>query len=224
MPSLMRFQYAIGSELRFLSHLDLLRTFERALRRANIPVDLTEGFHPKPKLSFAAPLAVGITSQGEYGDVFLREALSPQEFCSQLNRVLPKGLRIVRAVQVGEKVAPVMAVVNGAEYRVELGGDTIPAERVQQVMASDQLPVERTTKKGTRLVDVRPLIFSLELAEGGLVFRCAVGAEGNLRPEELLGLLGIDIRDVFVERTGLFIRGDDGWRDPMDGIEVTHGN
>jgi hypothetical protein len=73
-------------------------------------------------------------------------------------------------------------------------------------------------------VDVRPLIFSLELAEGGLVFRCAVGAEGNLRPEELLGLLGIDIRDVFVERTGLFIRGDDGWRDPMDGIEVTHGN
>ena len=141
---------------RFLSHLDLLRTLSELAELTFLC--LTEGFHPKPKLSFAAPLAVGITSQGEYGDVFLREALSPQEFCSQLNRVLPKGLRIVRAVQVGEKVAPVMAVVNGAEYRVELGGDTIPAERVQQVMASDQLPVERTTKKGTRLVDVRPLI------------------------------------------------------------------
>ena len=71
MSSLMRFQYVIGGELRFLSHLDLVRTFERALRRAHIPVALTEGFHPKPKLSFACPLAVGITSQAEYGDVCL---------------------------------------------------------------------------------------------------------------------------------------------------------
>ena len=92
MSSLMRFQYVIGGELRFLSHLDLVRTFERALRRP-IPAALTEGFHPKPKLSFACPLAVGITSQAEYGDVVLLMP-HPQEFACRLNQVFPQGLRI----------------------------------------------------------------------------------------------------------------------------------
>lgn len=224
MPNLMRFQFAIGSELRFLSHLDMLRTLERALRRAQIPAALTEGFHPKPKLSIASPLAVGITSQAEYGDLFLKEAVPPREFACRLNSVFPKGLRIVRAGCTDERIAPIMAVVNGAEYRVQLDGDTIPAARVEEVWAAHQLLVERTTKKGTRTVDLRPLLFSLELKGGELKFRCAVGAQGNVRPDELLSILGIDMRDVFVERTGLFVRTESEWRDPMDGIEVTYGD
>ncbi|MGI6149191.1 MAG: DUF2344 domain-containing protein [Firmicutes bacterium] len=223
MSSLMRFQYVIGGELRFLSHLDLVRTFERALRRAHIPVALTEGFHPKPKLSFACPLAVGITSQAEYGDVVLADGLHPQEFACRLNQVFPQGLRIVRAGTTAAKIPALMAVVNGAEYSIELVGDTIPAA-VEHIKAAKELLVERTTKNGTRLVDLRPLIFALEAAEGELVLRCAVGAAGNLRPDELLHLLGTEPGDALVERTGLFIRSGDSWLDPMDGIEVTYGN
>jgi len=224
MPDLLRFQFAVGSELRFLSHLDLLRTFERALRRARIPVALTEGFHPKPRLSLAAPLPVGISSRAEFGDVFLRAPVAPAEFIARLNAVLPPGLTVLRAALTSERTAPVMAVVNAAEYRVQLEGNTITADNIQELLASEELFVLRSTKKGERTVDVRPLIFSIELRGGELVFRCALGPEGNLRPDELLGLLGLDIRDVLVERTGLFVRGDGAWCGPMDGIEGAHGN
>lgn len=224
MADLIRFQFAIGEELRFLSHLDLLRTFERALRRAKIPVALTEGFHPKPKLAFASALAVGITSRAEYADVFLAEDLSPEEFSLRLNRAFPPGLKILRAGSPSDKVPALMSVVNAAEYKVLLNGDIVLTETVQKVLDADSLVVERTTKKGTRMVDLRPLIYSLELVDDRLAFCCAIGTDGNLRPEELLNLLGLAFSDAVLERTGLFIKDSDGLRDPLVGIEVAYGN
>ncbi len=224
MADLMRFQFIKGEELRFLSHLDLLRTFERALRRAQIPMALTEGFHPKPKLSFASALAVGITSQAEYADLVLSEEMTPTEFATRLNTVLPPGLRIVRAGVTSEKAPALMSVVNTAVYRAELEGDTIPGETVERILSAEELLVERSTKKGTRTVDVRPLLYSLEVNGTEFIFSCAIGSEGNLRPEELVNLLGFQFSDVLLDRTGLFIRTDEGLCDPFAGIEVSYGN
>lgn len=224
MADLMRFQFTKGEELRFLSHLDLLRTFERALRRAQIPMALTEGFHPKPKLSFASALAVGITSQAEYGDLVLADEMTPTEFATRMNAVLPPGLKILRAGITTEKVPALMSMVNAAAYRAELEGDNISGETVEEVLSAEELLVERTTKKGARTVNIRPLLYSLDINGGELKFSCAIGSVGNLRPEELFNLLGLQFNDVMLERTGLYIKTDNGLCDPFTGIEVSYGN
>src|SRR5690625_1962176 len=112
MAKIVRFQFAIGEESRFLSHLDLLRTFDRALRRAQIPVALTEAFHPKPRLACASALAVGITSQAEDAGVVLPQANPPEDFAAGLNSASPQGLRIIRAGLSMGKVPALMSVVN----------------------------------------------------------------------------------------------------------------
>jgi len=86
-------KYSLEEEGCFLSHLDLMRLMERAFRRANLPLAFSEGFNPHPRVSFASALAVGVTSEGEYLDVQLRENIPIQEVQKRLNMALPSGIR-----------------------------------------------------------------------------------------------------------------------------------
>lgn len=90
-------------DLVYLSHLDLVRLFERAFRRAEVPLAFTQGFNPHPMISFAAPLSVGVSSEAEYFDVVLSEPLAVEQFISTLNDTLPEDIQILQAVQMDEK-------------------------------------------------------------------------------------------------------------------------
>ena len=92
-----RIKFIRGEEVKFISHLDLMKVFERASRRANIPIAYSQGFNPHAHLIFGLPLSVGVTSQAEYADIELTEELDPENFMLGLNKQLPKGLIIVAA-------------------------------------------------------------------------------------------------------------------------------
>ncbi len=110
-----RAKFTRGEKVRFISHLDILRVFERALRRARLPVRYSEGYNPRPAIVFGLPLPVGVTSEAEYADFELTQKIMPREFLKALSMQLPDGLKLVAAaVRKGKE--NIMASVEAALY------------------------------------------------------------------------------------------------------------
>lgn len=196
-----RARMAKESEAKYVSHLDFQRALERALRRAELPIAFSQGFNPHPRFSFASAAAVGITSEAEFVDFELSEAVDPGEFTTRLNSGLPRGLRVLEARVTAPGGPSLMAELNAAEYRLGLEFlDSAPnlAPGVAAFMNREEVVVEKQGKKGPRRVNIRPMAFHLTASEpqGHLVWLSAIlaaGSEGTLRPEDLVrGLELID--------------------------------
>jgi len=218
-----RFQFSKGEEVRFLSHLDLLRTLQRALRRAELPIAYSGGFSPKPLMSFGPALPVGICSVAEYGDFEFSQKTDPKEFTARLNSTLPAGLRVIHAVSLPAGSPALMRVINAAEYEIILAAKT-PAEiekRLAWLFGRDTFLVKRETKKRNITLNALPLLLEKPkikpLAEGSsLTCRLAVGQAGNLRLGELGSMLEFDYREVQITRTALLIKEGEKYRVPIE--------
>jgi len=200
----LRVCYSISGRLRFISHLDFIRTFERAVRRAGLPVALSQGYSPAPRIAYGWPLPVGTAGLAEYVDVELRRRVSPEEAAESLNQALPEDIRVRDARYVSPHGPSLMAELDTAAYLVrvpaaglDLGDWRRAAERL---LARRSLEVVRERGGGggkparRRVVDTRPLIRSLEVREmaGGeiIVFmELAHSDRGTARPEEVTALL-----------------------------------
>ncbi|HEY3267946.1 MAG TPA: TIGR03960 family B12-binding radical SAM protein [Armatimonadota bacterium] len=188
------FRYSKTGLLRFLSHLELASVVQRALRRANLPVAMTQGFHPLPKLAFATPLPTGMESVGEWADVTLTAEVSPEEFAQRLNAVLPDGLSVSHAQSRPMDGKSLMARVEAADYEVHvpLAPDAV-CVNVEAFLASASHVVARDTKNGRKDVDIRLLVQALSVVpnESGAVVRMRLvdtsGKKG--RPQEVLGAI-----------------------------------
>ncbi len=155
--------------VRFVSHLDMQRLFQRAFRRADLPLAYSQGFNPHPLLSFATALSVGYTSDGEYFDVTLSEHVSPEAFRERVNAVLPEGVRIIDAVDAGEFKASLTPLMRSADYRAVLAFEA-PVERARLAAAVGELlggpiVVDKKTKGGVKPVDIRPMLISMKLTD-----------------------------------------------------------
>lgn len=222
MSNTIRFQFTKGSTVRFLSHLDLIKTLERAIRRANLPIAYSEGFTPRPKMSFGFPLSVGILSQAEYGDYEMREKVEPAEFIAVYNEHLPSGLKVLAAQSLPAGSYSLQRLINAASYQVVLP-DRSPEEmksRWEWLQDQDSFKVERETKRGKRSLDLLPLLYDVNISEhekGALLnCFCAVGSAGNLRIDELGALLGFAHLDAVITRTGQYQRAQGGLRTPLE--------
>ncbi|MEJ5198307.1 MAG: TIGR03936 family radical SAM-associated protein, partial [Anaerolineae bacterium] len=116
----MRVTFATDDSVKYVGHLDMARAWERALRRARLPLAYSQGFNPQARLHFAAALPVGFTSEAELVDVFLNEELDPADFLARLGPALPAGIRPIAAQPVPRAWPALQAVVCGARYRVEV--------------------------------------------------------------------------------------------------------
>lgn len=217
----LRARLSKAEEARFISHLDFMRTLERALRRASIPVAYSQGFNPHPRFSLAPALAVGVTSSAEYGDFELRARVSPEAFARRLNEVLPAGLRVEEVREIAPGSPPLAAEINVASYLVDLEtGELISPEEGEKELADflggERIPVSRGTKRGVREIDLRPLILGAELLESEgrrlrLRLRLRTGSQGSARPEEVVQAwqrlsprLG-EARITRIHREGLYV-------------------
>lgn len=194
---------------RFLSHLDLMATIEYSMRRAGLPLEISEGFTPRPRFALAAPLPLGHLGEGEILEMTLRAEMDPEEVGRRLQAAVPRGL-VVTGVQVvppGQKAAA--ASVIGATYRVILE-DRVPdlTERIRAVLARSEIPIREERRDGSRERDLRPLLRHLEALSGGDGFRLEVdlAEAGTVRPEQVLDLLEIDRRGATITREGLRLR------------------
>ena len=174
---------------RFLSHLDLQRTVERGLRRAELPLAFTQGFNPHPRISYASALATGTSSEGEFLDVDLTEPVDPADFLARANLQLPQDVRLLEARPAPEGGDSLMAQINAAAYRLTVeGADQAALEAaVAAFLAAGAVVVTREGRSGPRPVDIRPQVYDLAFSgPGELRTVVQTGSEGNLKPEEVL--------------------------------------
>ena len=189
-----RLTFRRGEEALYLSHLDIAKLWERAFRRAGVPVAVSGGFNPHPRLIFAAPLPLGMLAEGEIADLYVSERMTLPELRERLQRDLPNGFTLVDLHDVWLNEAAVAARLAAADYRVELEG--APAEALaracEELVASPTLERERRREKKVTRYDLRPLV--LELAVAGpsrLRMRLRHAQEGGSgRPEEVVAALG----------------------------------
>jgi radical SAM-linked protein len=215
----LRITFTKQGALRWTGNLDLHKSWERTIRRAELPLAYSQGFHPQPKIQLASALPLGFTSQCEVLDLFLQEDVAVTEAESALRAAVPPGIEIVQVEQVDETSPPLQTQVAAAEYAVTLLDpiDTIElARRIDSVLSAESLPQERRGKK----YDLRPLILTLDLlpsparrgaggeveGEGqgeGIFMRLSAAPSATGRPEEVLAALEIEASDARVERTKL---------------------
>ena len=204
-----RLTYRHGPELRYISNLDLIRLFERALRRAELPITYSQGFNAHPQLKVAAPLPVGFTGETEMVDFTLNEAFDPADFERRLCAHLPAGIVPSSVIEVPLRSRSMASLLRAACYRVEFEPAPDEAElraAVETLLAEEQVIRSRMGKgRRMRQYDLRPLIDELrvagEPAAPHLEMQLAARDGAHGRPEEVLAALGYKGRHVRIERT-----------------------
>lgn len=211
-----RLRLRIGreGEPRFLSHLELMNAWVRALRRARAPLSYSQGFHAHPKVTFATPSPVGEESQGDYMDVVLKERVEPRDLLARIKTTLPEGFRAFDIEEVPLRDASLMSQVHGLRYTffAEVGDIATLETRIAEILTSDEVLVERKQKskkvrKGrgsrnggrqtTKPVNIRPMIAELSLRDArgnqAVIDFATTAHDGKLaKAKELLHLLGLD--------------------------------
>ncbi|KNF09443.1 hypothetical protein CLPU_3c02220 [Gottschalkia purinilytica] len=223
-----RAKFTKCNDLKYISHLDLMRLFQRAFRRADIPLKYSEGFNPQPKMAFATALSLGVSSDGEYMDIELEDNIDIKEFVDRTNSVLPDGIKIVKASDKDTKES-IMALIRWSEYIVEVSliekidKETIDNE-INKFMKMEEIIVVKEKKKGYKVVRkednvrdrIRKLII-LDYEDNTIIFKMMLktGSNGNLKPEVVIDKLDeltkikIDKENIKIHRLDLFIEKED---------------
>jgi radical SAM-linked protein len=186
-----RIRFTKTGRTRFLSHHDLMRMFERALRRTGLPLRMTEGYNPHPILSFPTALGLGIESLDEVLEFELGAWTAPRQIEAVLGAQLPEGVRVLSCETFDRKER---SHVDYVEYEADVPGQAaaLPAG-VAAFLALKECPVERVSDKGSKTVDVRKYALAVE-SEGERVFlRVRVTDQGTAKPEEILRSIGVKI-------------------------------
>lgn len=204
----LRVTFARGDLLRYITHLDLMRSWERAIKRAGLPIAYSEGFTRHPQLALAAPLPVGATAEGELMDVFLEQRLDPAEFAARLAAQTPPGLTIASVEEAPLNAPSLQSLVREWVWRARFPPDTDAAElarRVQEFLARETLPWEQKREKEIKRYDLRALVLDLAVEDGpdGPAFVGRFKAEAGGRPEQLAAALGYAPETVSIHRVSL---------------------
>ena len=226
-PARMRYRIRFGKEgvMRYTSHLDVARTWERALRRAGVPLIYSQGFNPRPQIQLAAALPLGCESRAEVLDIFLEDEIipSPADLLPRIAQTLPEGLVAYEISEVNYHEPALQTLRSAASYEVFPGETLVLDElqkRVTHVLAQESLPRRRRKK----VYDLRPLIIDLKVLSGEPVqiwMRLVSSQEdGTGRPDEVLEALGLDPLDARIVRTNLtFDLDGESWRSVEIGSE-----
>ncbi len=186
-----RVRFSKTGRMRFLSHHDLMRLFERTFRRTELPLRMTEGYNPHPILAFPTALGLGIESSDEILEFELTSWVSPRQIESRLREQLPEGVGITSAEAFDHKKRSYVDYVEYEALCPDPAADF--SERVRAFLALKECPVERKSDKGSKMVDVRKYALAVE-GEGGRVYlRIRVTDQGTAKPEEVLRSIGIAV-------------------------------
>ena len=188
-----RIKFSKTGAVRYIGHLDVMRYFQKLNRRAGIDVKYTTGFSPHQVMSFAAPLGVGLESYGEYVDIEVNSSLSSDEAIKALNNASTSGIQVISYVELPEGTANAMSSVAAADYRVRIKDAYIPLcikevnvlkNRFEEFLSQSSIVVVKATKKSEREVDLKPLIYSANVDDNGIInMQLCTGSAENLKPE-----------------------------------------
>ena len=212
--------------MRFIGHLDVMRYFQKVMRRAQIPIAFTGGYSPHMIMSFAQPLGVGVTSDGEYFDIELTEPIASECAVRQMNEVMAEGIDVVSFVEIPEeKKYSGMTITAAAEYEVMLLDSGKSAEGIKKIpegwrnlaeefLSQNEIIVMKKTKRSEKEVDIKPMIYEMEATDRAVRLFLATGSENNLKPdlvmEEFLRFAGEEFEHTpfHVHRKDVYARNE----------------
>lgn len=207
-----RVKFEKTGKIIYIGHLDLLKLFQRSIKRARLDIEYSKGFNPHQLITFAIPLSLGVCGEGEYCDIRLNEPMDCSLITDRLNAILPLGLRVSAVRELGDGDDSCAAEVAAADYRVVLDNrydklDTV----IKEILDAQAISVCRVVKKKEKTVDIRPMIYSLSSKQEGdrsvLCCTIATGSQGNLKVDTLLeyiyGKLGEEYIDYRLKKSRL---------------------
>lgn len=187
-----RIKFAKTGHMKFIGHLDTMRYFQKAVRRAGLPAAFSEGYSPHMIMSFAIPLGVGTTSLGEYLDLELKDTVPTEEIKERLNQVMAEGISVlsVRKVEDG-KAGNVMALVAACDYEVCFRHGKEPQnkkwrEEISAFLKQPEILITKKTKKSEKTVDIRPFIYEMYAGEDGVFLKLDSSSANFTKPEAVL--------------------------------------
>lgn len=196
-----RIKFRKWGVMKFIGHLDMMRYFQKAVRRANIDIKYSEGYSPHQIMSFAAPLGVGITSDGEYFDIEVESTRSSKESIEAFNATMVDGVEVVSYVKLPDHAKTAMSIVAAADYQLsykegyEISYNTAKWREVimREFVEAESFNIIKKTKKSEREVDLKPLVYEIRADEvdGAPVFflKVSTGSVDNIKPELVLASL-----------------------------------
>lgn len=181
-----RIKFSKEGPVRFIGHLDIMRYFQKAIRRAGIDIAYSTGFSPHQIMSFASPLSVGHESCGEYFDVELNSITDTEDIKMLLNQTMAEGIQILQVAVLGETEGNAMASVAAADYLISFRDSvSLPDDWKEKLTAfyeKDKIPVIKMTKKGEREIDLKETIYQLEIREDQVYMLLDAGSGSNMKP------------------------------------------
>ena len=218
----LRIKFKKYGPVRFIGHLDVMRFFQKANRRAELDVAYTGGFSPHQIMSFAAPLGVGLTSNGEYMDLEVHSLVSCEDVKERLNAVSVPGIEIVSVKVLPDKAGNAMASVAAAAYTVHFregrGPEFALAPAVETFLAKDEILITKETKKGSREINLKEGIYEMRVVEGdGLYLLVDASSAGNIKPIQVVEALFADNGATLMENALLICREETYLRDEETG-------
>ena len=224
----LRFQITKDREIRFISHLEYVRTIGRAIRRAKLPAAYSRGFNPHMKYSLASALGVGVVSYAEFVELELAEPVEPLAAAAAFKRALPRGIRVLAADAVESHAPALMSVAGGAEYRVTIPWTGNIAAAVEQFNRAAEVTFVKQapkTKEKVKKIDVKfyiPEISAVQReGETELHFHCRITHGGSMKAVDLLNTLneqyglGLPVEKADIERLDLYRVDGQGNKWPM---------
>ena len=181
-----RMKFKKNGCMKFIGHLDIMRYFQKAIRRAEIDIAYSEGFSPHMIMSFAAPLGVGLTSEGEYVDLQVNSCESSKAAVDALNKVMVEGMEVVSFKLLPEDVKNAMSSVAAADYFVNFREGYAPEnweEKFTDFLKKEEMLIVKKTKRSEAEVDLKPMLYKTKLKGGGVFMQVACGSVNNLKPE-----------------------------------------
>lgn len=230
--SKLRLKFFKKEKMIYISHLDMMRVIQRAMKRAGMKVEYSQGFNPHPLMSFSTAVPLGLTIESEYMDIDMKDELSAQNYIDRINPYLPEGLRFVAGQEIDIKEKPIMGQIRWGSYlicmREKIEGSM--AEILKNFLSKEEITYIKEKKKKKKLVrrevNIRPYIENIEIVVEDSEFvvlktLIRTGSEGNLKPDKMIELmnevedLGINLDNVEYQRLELFIEKEDKREKPI---------
>lgn len=195
-----RIKFRKYGALKFIGHLDVMRYFQKVMRRADIPIAFTGGFSPHMIMSFASPLGIGLESDGEYLDIELTDPIESNKAVCRMNEAGVEGIEVLSFLQIAEeKKMTGMTILAAADYLISPKNDILPdsgsaearlspdwKEQFSDFIEQNEIRVMKQTKRSEREVDLRPLIYEWEFRGNSIFIRTAAGSTENLKPDLIM--------------------------------------
>lgn len=220
-----RIKFSKEGSIKFIGHLDVMRYFQKAIRRAEIDIAYSGGYNPHQIMSFASPLSVGHESSGEYFDVELNSITDEEDIKKRLNHVMAEGIRILAVSVLDEGEGNAMASVAAADYLVSFRSSVkLPEhwkEQLQEYYNRDRIPVLKKTKKSEKEIDLKEGIYALQIKEDSVYLLLDAGSGSNLKPgfvlENFFTSIGVSLPEFpfMVYRLETYKRDDKGRLVPL---------